>query len=218
MASRKKIYTHCKSCKKTTSQNILFYKRLTEFDDSVPENSSMYETHTDYMTIQCGGCEQLSFLIRHIGGVFATEDEEYGHFDENYPSDEYELNIPMLSEEEQRHLPPLISQLYTEVESAFMEEANILAGVGLRMLVEAICLQEKIPGRNLQEKIKNLEVNGLLSVNAVPILDKLRVIGNFSAHEIKKFSIEKLEYALDIINHILKSIYVLPKINKRLKI
>jgi Domain of unknown function (DUF4145) len=214
----KKIYTHCNSCKRTTNQNVLFNKRFTEFDDDVPEDSSHYKTHEDYMTIQCGGCENISFLIRNIGSVFADKHDENGYFDENFPSKEYELNIPMLSDEEQEFLPILLRKLYVEVESAFKEEANILAGVGLRMLVEAICLQEKISGRNLQEKIKNLQVNGLLSINAVPILDKLRIIGNFSTHEIKGFSIEKLEYALDIINHTLKSIYVLPKINKRLKI
>jgi hypothetical protein len=40
----------------------------------------------------------------------------------------------------------------------------------------------------------------------LPILDKLRQIGNLSTHQIKAFPIEKLNYALDIINHIMKSI------------
>lgn len=216
--SDKKIYTHCQNCKRTTSQNVLFNKRLTEYDEFYSENSPMYKYHYDYMIIQCGGCEEVSFLKRHTNGLFADEYSDVGHFDENFPSEEDDFDFPMLSEEEQGFLPVLLRGLYTEVESAFKAEANILAGVGLRMLVEGICLQEKISGKNLQEKIKNLQVSGQLSVNAVPILDKLRVIGNFSAHEIKGFSIEKLEVALDIINHVLKSIYVLPKINKRLKI
>jgi Domain of unknown function (DUF4145) len=214
----KKVYTHCNSCKKTTSQTILFSKRLTEIDEDFPENSSMYETNKVYMTIQCGGCEEVSFLIRHIGGAYANENEEYGHFDENFPNEEDETDVTLLDDEEQKALPKVLQNLYTEVEGAFREELSILAGVGLRMLVEGICLEQKISGRNLQEKIKNLQPAGLLSTNAVPILDKLRQIGNFSAHEIKGFSIEQLEYALDIINHVLKSIYLLPKINKKLKI
>ena len=115
-------------------------------------------------------------------------------------------------------MPKLLNDLYEEVEGAFKENSNILAGVGLRMLVEALCLEQKIKGRNLQEKIKNLHTSGLISANEVPILDKLRLIGNFSAHEIKGLSISKLEYALDIVNHVLKSIYILPKINKKLRL
>ena len=90
--------------------------------------------------------------------------------------------------------------------------------MGLRMLVEAICLEQKIPGLNLQSKIRKLHELGMISKNELPILDKLRLIGNDSAHKIKSFSIDKLSYALDIINHIIKSIYVLPKINKLLKL
>ena len=99
-----------------------------------------------------------------------------------------------------------------------MNESNILAGVGLRMLVEGICLERKIAGKNLLEKIKNLHSANWLSANEVPILDKLRQIGNFSAHSIKGFSTTDLQYALEIVNHVLKTIYILPLINKRLKI
>lgn len=108
--------------------------------------------------------------------------------------------------------------LYEEIKEAFESGSNILAGVGLRAMVEAVCMQEKIEGRNLQEKIKNLHNKGLIASSEQPILDKLRLIGNLSTHQIKAFPLDKLNYALDIINHVLKSIYVLPKINKKLKI
>jgi Domain of unknown function (DUF4145) len=213
-----KIYTHCNDCQKMTNHIVLFRKRLTTYDDSYRENSPHHESHTDYMIIQCNGCDETSFVIRSIGGMFADEDSQIGHFDENFPNGEYDFYVVLLSEEEQSTLPKTLKKLYKEVEGAFKKEANILAGVGLRMLVESICLERKIQGKNLKEKIKNLNSAGLISANEIPILDKLRLLGNFSAHEIKGFSNEMLEYALGIINHILKSIYVLPKINKKLKI
>lgn len=87
----------------------------------------------------------------------------------------------------------------------------------MRTLVEAICIHQNIEGKNLKDKIENLHKAGLISTSEAPILDKLRLIGNVSAHQIKKLNINKLEYALDIINHVLKSIYILPKINRKLK-
>lgn len=65
-------------------------------------------------------------------------------------------------------------------------------------------------------KIKKLSEEGLISTNEHPILDKLRLIGNASAHSIKSIDIEYLEYALEIVNHIIKSIYILPNIDKKL--
>lgn len=217
-AQPKTINTHCNDCSRTTNHNVLFYKRVTTVDDLFRKNSPFYKSHKDYMTVQCCGCNELSFLIRHLdsstSGIYNGSD----YFDENFPSNEFDLDAAVLTEEELEVLPKIIQQLYVEVEGAFLEESEILAGVGLRMLVEAICLEQKIPGSNLATQIPNLHTAGLISANEIPILDKLRKIGNISVHEIKGFSIDKLQYALDIINHVLKSIYVLPKINKRLKI
>ncbi len=220
MASKRNeiVNTHCNDCIKNTNHVVLFKKEFTTFNDFYPENSPSYKESESYMVVQCAGCEQPSFLLRTIGTQFATEDEEIGHFDENFPDRYYDTDFPLLSEEEQLRLPTLLRNLYGEVEAAFESESNILAGVGLRMLVEGICLERKIAGKNLLEKIKNLHSANLLSANEVPILDKLRQIGNFSAHSIKGFSTKDLQYALEIINHVLKTIYILPLINKRLKI
>lgn len=203
---------------KNTNHVVLFRKEFITCDDFYPENSPSYKASKSYMVVQCAGCEQTSFLLRHTGTLFATEDEEIGHFDENFPDQEYESDFALLSEQEQLILPSLLRNLYGEVEAAFVNESNILAGVGLRMLVEGICLERKIAGKNLLEKIKNLHSANWLSANEVPILDKLRQIGNFSAHSIKGFSTTDLQYALEIVNHVLKTIYILPLINKRLKI
>lgn len=213
------MLTHCNDCRKNTNHSILFSKRINYSDDEVPKKKNAAgKEYDDYMTIQCDGCNEISFLLRRHRDYFANENNSINYFDDNFPSNEFDSDVNLLDINEQEQLPRILYDLYQEVESAFNQSSNILAGVGLRMLVEAMCLEQKINGKNLQEKIRNLHTSGLISQSEVPILDKLRLIGNFSAHEIKRFSIDKLEYALDIINHVLKSIYILPKINKKLKI
>jgi hypothetical protein len=73
-----------------------------------------------------------------------------------------------LKEEDQDELPAQISRLYDQIKKAFDGDANILAGMGLRALVEAICLQQGITGNRLVDKINNLQAAGLPSRKAYP--------------------------------------------------
>lgn len=103
------------------------------------QNHSKESDYEEYMTIQCGGCNTILFLLRTT-----TEHINYGEtfvLDENFPkhSDRFE-EFNFLREEDQEELPTAISDLYQEVKSAFHGNASILAGIGLRTLVEAICL------------------------------------------------------------------------------
>jgi hypothetical protein len=135
----------------------------------------------------------------------------------NYPNDDADFDR-FLPEDNVEVLPNPIGQLYEELVNAFESESPILAGIGLRALVESVCIDQKIQGKNLQVRIQGLHNKGLISAAELPILDKLRLIGNVSAHEIKSLLMQKLEIALGIINHVLISIYLLPKVNKKLRL
>ena len=200
---------------------MLFSKRVvTNFSDIVDESLPTQRGTSTYMIVQCKGCDEVSFLLRLSGEVYRDEKGDEDYIDLNFPDDRprAKSDSAYLSFQEQDCLPRQLAVLYEQLESAFLNEANILAGIGLRILIEAVCKEQNIPGPNLKAKIQQLHTNGLISKNEVPILDKLREIGTNSAHGIKGFSITKLKYALDIVNHILKSIYVLPRINKKLKL
>jgi hypothetical protein len=207
------INTQCSTCDRKTNQHILFLKREKKKNE---HNEKEIEI-VDYLTIECAGCKTVSFLHREL---YEDINGEEGFIDNHYPNNSNyhwgEFNF--LSDEDQDELPTPLYNLYEEVKLAFENDSNILAGIGLRTLVEAVCLHQKIAGKNLQDKIKNLQTQGLISSAELPILDKLRLIGNMSTHQVKAIPLDKLNYALDIINHVLKSIYVLPKINRKLKI
>ena len=122
-----------------------------------------------------------------------------------------------LNDQDIEELPAMIHDLYEELMEAMQHQSSLLAGVGLRMLIEAVCIEQKIPGRNLNLKIKNLLERGLISKNEFEVLNKLREIGNVSAHQIKGPSDSLLDAALFAINHLLRSIYVVHKRTKRLR-
>ena len=199
--------------KRTSDEEAIYIENTLEFPNDIPTE------HIDkYLIVQCRGCENISFI--HDYKMFADNDtEEMIHLIDQYPS-QYRRsdNQIFLSEDNLNKLPSSIRNLYEEVEEAFEAESCILAGLGLRTLVEALCIQQQINGKNLQDKIKELENKRLISIQEAPILDKLRLIGNSSAHKIKSLPLDQLEYALGILNHILVSIYILQKITKRIKI
>lgn len=214
----KKIITSCNRCKEETNHTSLYSKKVTHTYESDNKKTPPIKDYEEFMVVQCKGCNTVSFLLRESGGLLEKEGGKSIYYDLNFPESSLSDYIRLLSHEEQDTLPRQLADLYRELQIAFENGANKLAGVGLRMLVEAICMEQNIAGNNLKIKIEKLHDSGLISKNEIPILDKLRDIGNSSAHEIKSFPLDKLEYALDILNHVLKSIYILPKINKKLKL
>lgn len=209
-----KIKTHCNVCSGETNHQVLFFKSVaTEEVDLDSKKLELTKCEQDYCIVECLGCDSLSFLIVTR---FDGKAPKFENLPESY--DDYDSLLGTLSDDDINELPKVIRGLYNEVEEAINNYSLVLTGIGLRTLVEAVCIDQNIKGSNLQEKIKELQSQGLISKSEEPILDKLRQIGNVSAHEIKSLPLNKLEYALGIINHILRSIYVLPKLNQRLNI
>ncbi len=210
----KTVITHCNSCANDTNHIALHSKRrITKIE---AENGKVSKEILDYMMLECAGCNSISFLCRESGDFWIDEEGKPDYYDTNYPKRNWPSEYNFMKDEDLDMLPTKIANLYSQVEGVFESDSALLAGIGLRMLVESICIDQKIEARDLQKRIIRLQEEGLISKNELPILDKLREIGNTSAHEIKTMPIDRLGYALDIINHVLKAIYILPKLDKRI--
>lgn len=182
---------------------------------SAPKNAE--KTFEIFLVVKCLGCNTISFVHRISGKGFVDKDRGKNYIEINYPEKELENDAELLTQEEQSKLPKILRKLYEEVEIAFEYDSTILSGIGLRMLIEAICLEQNIQGKYLKQKIEQLHNAGLITKKDLPALDKLREIGNISAHEIRSVQGHKLHYALKVVNHVLKSIYILPTIQKKLR-
>ena len=105
-------------------------------------------------------------------------------------------------------MPYKVRVIYDEVIDAINAQLAILAAVGLRALIEAICRERGIAGSNLMEMIDGLSEKGVLSANQAKILHSHRFLGNVAAHEIEKARREELFAALEIAESMLKTIYM----------
>ncbi len=204
------INTRCKRCETYTNHKIL--EKTNEIEMESSNDTTEYEC---FNIIRCLGCDEISFL-KLAWDSDIQNDDDILHY--NYPEDRFYLyEDEFLSEDDFSYVPNFVSQIYFEVIEAYISDSMILSGIGLRMIVEAVCLNKKIIGKNLKEKISNLFEDGYISKNDLEIIDKLREIGNISAHQIKSHSITVIGSALEAVNHLIRSIYITSRKTKHLR-
>jgi hypothetical protein len=132
-----------------------------------------------------------------------------------------------------------IEACYRETIAAFNQGLPILAGAGVRLIIEGICKDQGIidgaildpatgavilaratglPVRkdNLEGRINGMAEKGLVSVNQATILHEIRLLGNDAAHELYRPDDKILNSALDIIEHVISQLYEQPKHAKTL--
>ena len=202
------IKIFCSECAGHTNHNILAKKKIdSETDDGFHYGVIHYFG-------QCAGCDNICYAQSSW-----TEDQfdpETGEmlFDwQTYPRSKGQRS-PI---DDIHYLPMEIRIIYREAVGAFNNQLHILAAIGLRVLVEAICKERKVGGDNLALLIDGLAQNGILSRNQADILHSHRFMGNAAAHEIQIARPTELIAALEISETVLRTIYVLPELSKKIR-
>ena len=149
------IKLSCQKCQCETNHKVLSSYSATYSDE---END--IQAKTDYLVVSCCGCESISMATISS----SSEDIDYN----NDGSWEYVNNVkqypePKIGYDKLRYeynIPEYIRNIYKQTCNSIANRDYILAGIGLRTIIEAICKIEKMPGRNLQNRITNLAKNG----------------------------------------------------------
>jgi hypothetical protein len=123
--------------------------------------------------------------------------------------------------------------VYDETITAFNNGSFILAGAGVRLLIEGICNAEgvingpvfdKVTGApiihkttgspvirdNLEGKINGMVQRDLISKKQAHHLHEIRSLGNDAAHELHKPDSKIISMALDIVEHVIDQVYEQP--------
>jgi hypothetical protein len=182
--------------------------RYNESDDNV----GIYYSY-QYQICQCQGCDTYRF--RQV--TWNSEDTD----DESNPI----ARVKVYPETKPGGRPavselvsiPHVGHIYQETLSAYNAGANILAGGGLRAVVEAICKEQGLKGPNLANKIDQLGEKGLLAKPQAELLHEERFIGNAALHELEPPSDVDLRLGIDIVEGLLRTIYILPAKAKSLR-
>ncbi len=198
----------CHRCAKYTNHNIIA-------EETIGANLDYEEPWTEvHRFARCAGCDAFTYAIEscspedwnpHTGEMDSTW--------KTYPRGQGERQAI-----EQIHdLPVKVRAVYKEVIGAMNAQLPVLAGVGLRALIEAVCRDQGINGGNLEALIGGLATNGILSKAQADILHTHRFLGNAAAHEVTPAQPRELVAALEIAENVLRTIYVLPSLSKQVK-
>ena len=196
-------WLECESCSRKTRHRILH-----SVDDAIGDGPDDQVGTATWSIVQCEGCETLSFLC--------VDEHEAGFDDEGdivmilkkvlYPR--RVIGRPPLSDS--WYLPYQVKLMYSQTREALCNDMNVLAGIGIRALVEVVCKERKAPGHNLEKRIDGLVQNGDLTRAGAVILHSLRTMGNEAAHEVKAHTSQDLSTAFEVVEHLLTGIYILP--------
>ena len=214
-----KIKTFCSRCNNTTNHSI-------KIDYEETYNSDDYGSCTNFQIIKCDGCDHISFRK-----LFSNSEEfEYNihgeivylEREEIYP--ERTTKHKPIDMDDLHLIPNKCREIYKETNFSLEHKFNLLGAVGLRILTEAICLDQirkkginASESDNLFKKIDLLAEEGILSQDSKDILHAIRTIGNESAHQIEPQPIELLTLAFNILEDLLKTLYIYPKEFKKIK-
>lgn len=194
----------CTSCARPTAHKV-----IVSLEES--GGSEWVQWLSRFQIVQCQGCRTASF--RSESGT--SEDHvQVGEDEWEYMPDE-RLYPPRIAGrrglgDDEFLLPANVRSIYRETMTALAAPAPVIAGIGLRVLLEAVCKEKQATGNNLYEQIDALVASSVLTPASAAILHKIRTLGNTAAHEAKPHSDKQLWLAMDVLEHLLKDVYVLP--------
>ncbi len=170
-----------------------------------------------YYVLQCLGCNAVT--MQHAkwdgGKYYRTEDDEIVYSDEAisyFPPRTVRARPSWLKE-----LPKEFTHILREVYAALDAGAPTLAAIGVRTVLDVLANTVVGDLGAFPSKLDALETKGWLSK-----LDRARLgvvvdAGNAAAHRAFQASPQSLDHMMEVLEHLLKSRYVLDVEAKRLK-
>lgn len=205
-----KISISCDNCGGDLRNHIV----LQEYRHCWANDDACIFGETACQICQCAGCDDIRFRTESSCGEDQDPDTgEYTIRESIYPEAIRCDREPISLHE----LPGSIARIYREIVIAFNAGAFILAGGGLRAIVEALCQDKDVPGKNLEQKINQLVEQKLLAAAQADLLHEERYISNAALHEIHAPSKMDVIDGLEIIETLLSTLYVLPEKAERLR-
>ena len=207
-SSKKSIKIFCGRCGRDTNHHILCERSEgSKKDDD-------YHWGIDHYFVQCAGCDNYCYaLSRWDEDDWDPYSGEVTIHWDTYPVSKGQR--PSIDDSDE--LPNKVNIIYREVIASINSNLHILSAIGLRTLIEAICKDRGVEGKNLEGLIDALAQNGILSNEQAIILHGLRFMGNVAAHEIKQAKPREILAALEIAETMMKTIYIFPRLSKEIK-
>ena len=196
-----KKYIFCNNCTSETN-HMCEAEHYRDFPNLNPDGSLGFVERLGYRLWICAGCERGTLEEFYIFDV--TREDYMSMVEENYFPERTRLHV---KDKNFKRLPNKLTTIYRETLRAFNNNLVVLCAIGIRALLEGICADKSITGRNLETRIDNMVT--ILPQNIVTNLHSIRFIGNEAAHELAAPIADELRLAIEICEDLLNYIYEL---------
>ena len=206
----------CNTCKNRTnhlldSKHTRWYFELENEEDEFP----LWSEEWEYRFWICMGCDTAVLEEVYNGPECSTdEDGDTLYVYATYPKRSSSELVPKRFSSIDNDL----SEIYKEIIATFNSGLPILCAVGLRALLEGICVSKGITdevSRGFEGKLNELKSGKHLPVNIVDGLHSFKFMGDNAAHRLVSPSRAELKLAIQIMEDLLNFLY---EINYRLEI
>lgn len=202
MKNNSVLRCYCPQCKLETNHLILHNTEKSSDDEN-------YWWKTTYSVVKCMGCDNVQFHMETLDES-NMDYNEFGEVDivpvvKTYPH-QRAVVVPIA---DIWYIPEVVRGLYVETMDCLNHGHLQLAAAGFRAIIEAICRDEKVQGRNLETMINNLAKAHIITAKDRDHLHAIRFMGNDSIHSLKKYSKEEVKIVAHIVNAVLTSLYLI---------
>jgi hypothetical protein len=201
------IRTHCNSCEKEINHQVLMdycesgtVVLNSDFDFIHGKIDYTADFRDDYQIVKCLGCDTVSYRSFKYFSEY-RDIENDGTREERFPASKRR------GEKTFKYLPSILTQIYKETVTTYNSGGFILCAAGIRAILEGICKDKGIIKGSLSKKIGNMHEKGFVGQQHEHILHKLRFLGNDALHELQAPTRNEIDAALDIIEHIIETVY-----------
>lgn len=207
MADRDKIY--CNTCQGDTNHDIkaVHNRSIREEIEDHGQLFLGYYEETKYRFLVCRGCDTATLEEKW---TCAGMDDQYG--DEIYSYSYYPIRKNLGEREIKRfhHVDKKLNESYKEIITAFQQGLEIITAIGVRALLEGICVIEGIDDQKawgLAKKIEQLKDLPNIPNTIIDGLNGLKFIGDDAAHRLNATNKHTLSLSIDLLESLLTHLY-----------
>lgn len=205
---RKKLF--CNACRRFTNHELVAARDKSEAE-TIPwgdgDEWPLFLEEWRFSFWICRGCESAVLEERYGFDREVDDDGSPVYSYKYHPTPE---TAAIRKPKKFEHIDERLNRTYVEVVAAHNAQLHIVAAVGVRALLEGICVEQGIDDKiawGLTKKIALLQQRSSVPAGIVDGLMKLKVVGDGAAHYLRTPTGETMTILIDLLEALLTHLY-----------
>ncbi len=207
MSEVKKI--HCNTCKRETNHELLSSHDCDyhEVEEHNGQKMLVWYENTRYGFWVCKGCDTASLEEKYncSGMHDSNGDDIY-----SYTYSPERQNKSPRDARKFLHINKKLNATYLEIIKAHNQGLEIISAIGVRALLEGICVEEGIDDKSayaLSKKIIKLQTVSNIPKSIIDGLNSLKFIGDDAAHRLNASNKHNIMLSINLLEALLTHLY-----------